>query len=160
MRNTDSVEEWEGTQMCELIFRNIVCNNSFYYSFFLRWDLHWLLTFDSVFFQVSKQKDRLPYISMLLQYPCTNDIWHPWKTRKLRPTFLVHLLLLYSLEEQLVTALSCCYSTSPSFWICLYVRGLINAWLPENLCRIPGLPSSPVSFVHEGVTSPASIHFN
>lgn len=151
------------TEMCELVFKNIICNG-----FYCRWDLHCLLSSRSVFFQLAKQRISClsnlqyswpPYISMLLKYQGTNDMWHQWKTRKLRPTFLACLLLLCPLEEQAVNELSCCNSTSPKFWILLYVRDLINAWLCAELLRIHSLPPSSVGFVYWGVTNPASIHF-
>lgn len=66
------------TEMCELVFKNIICNG-----FYCRWDLHCLLSSRSVFFQLAKRRISClsnlqyswpPYISMLLKYQGTNDM--------------------------------------------------------------------------------------
>lgn len=94
-RNTGSVEAWEEAEVCELVFKNTVCNG-----FYCWWDLHWLLTSALYFFNsqsrrigcLSNLQYSCPtYISMLLKYQGTNDMWHQRKTRRLRPTFLAHL---------------------------------------------------------------------
>lgn len=131
--NIGSAEEWEyrDTEMWELVSRKIICDDFTAGGIYTGCSLLTLHCFNSQSRRLgcysNLQYSWPPYISMLLKYQGTNDMWHQWKTRKLRPTFLAYLLLLYPLEEQLVNELSCdskyCKSASPSFWILLYVRG-------------------------------------
>lgn len=160
-RNTGSVGEWEEAQRCVnqalKTYSLMAFTAGRLYIGCLRLTLYF-------FSSQSRRKGCLsalqyswpPYISVLLKYQGTNDMWHQWKTRKLRPTFLARLLLLYPLEEQPVNELSCRHSASPSFWI-LFTCERFNKCLTvvKNQCRIQGLPPSPVSFVHRGVTSPS-----
>lgn len=89
-----------------------------------------------------------PYISRLLKYQGTNDMWHQWKTRSWGQHFW-QIFCYYILCKSSRWMNWAANSTSPRFWILLYVWGLISARLFGSPYAIRGFLLSPALYVEE-----------